>query len=97
MSNNENQITVDTPDVSNDVYYVYTIYDKVAKHYLPTFECRTHGVAIREFKRGFATDANLSAEDFDLYCVGCISRKDGFHGVFYDNLDKIHQGGVKDA
>lgn len=51
---------------------LYSIYDRVAMDYGPTFEASNNGIAVRNFQS--AIKDNPFASDFILYSLGHIER-----------------------
>lgn len=53
---------------------VYSIYDKVAKYYLPIFESRNDNVAIREFKNSIKQNPFANLSEYLLVRLGTVER-----------------------
>ncbi|QCS36927.1 nonstructural protein [Tortoise microvirus 27] len=77
----DNKKTSPEQTASNDITYLYTIYDVVADHYLPVFECRLDVVAQREFRttmqKSYEQNMVFDPEDFRLFRIGWIDRSEG--------------------
>lgn len=75
---------------------MYTMYDKLAMEYGPTFEQKNDACAVRSVKSMFKD--TLQLEDYQLYNVGDVIREDG--QIEFDFLAKpenIRLGGINEA
>lgn len=60
--------------------FIYSVYDRKAQYYLPTFEARSNPEALRMFTQAVVTsesDVSKYPADFDLVALGAVDTNTG--------------------